>query len=861
MKRLISILFCFLAGTALFSLHLFAGTVNWNRNWEFQLGDVGADAKTGWQPCFLPHSFSAPYFLGTQFYLGEGWYRKKITPADYADAENVFLDFEGVFQFADVFVDGVRVGGHRSGYTGFRVDLTPALKRSRKEQTIAVRVSNRWDSRTAPRAGEHIFTGGINRDVKLVTAGTVFIARNGVTVKTPKVSEKSATLEVSVEVCNSSAEPRDACGKILLRFPDSKTYNVVKDFRVDNVPAHGSKRAEFNFKISRPHLWSPDSPALYPLTVEIAEEPRSRDARPIVSKYACNVGFRFFEFTADKGFFLNGKRLFLLGANVHQDCAGWGDGVTNASHARDVKMMKDAGFNFIRGSHYPHDPAFLDACDRYGILFWSEGGIWGMGGQRVGTERWNDPAIPHLPEDREPFAQSAETLVREMVRDAKNHPCVIAWSVCNEPFFVPGDLIAPAKAMTARLLKAVKEEDPTRPAAVGGVQRAGFDKIEEAELVGYNGDGARIFQNPAKPNIVAEYGSTISRRPGDFAPGWGEFGNERPEWRSGAAIWCGFDHGSIWEAGSRMGIVDYFRLPKRAWFWYRENLTGTPEPERPQPGVPAKLQLSSDKTELVSCAGEDDALITVKILDKNGRHISNSVPVTLRVVDGPGEFPTGKTITFRPNSDIDIRDGIAAIAFRSNFNGKATIVAEAKGLKSAKISIFTNDKNTPDADKNFVRGKSVETPDRAYRGRFVPAKNDGAAVPKTEANLAENRPCRATSSDATARLAADGNEATVWRADKNDRNPAWTLDLEFLFKLKSATLVFPKNETARDCFFEISADGKRWKKLVPESSENSGYRRIFRFGGNVPATKFFRIRFEPATVPAALCEVIVRGNG
>jgi len=132
------------------------------------------------------------------------------------------------------------------------------------------------------------------------------------------------------------------------------------------------------------------------------------------------------------------------------------------------------------------------------------------------------------------------------------------------------------------------ELDPTRPAAIGGCQRGNIDKL--GNVAGYNGDGARLFADPGVPSIVTEYGSTMADRPGRYEPGWGDLpstpgadrnivGSWRLPWRSGEAIWCGFDHGSL--AGRRfgsMGLVDYFRLPKRQWYWYRNEYLHIPPP-------------------------------------------------------------------------------------------------------------------------------------------------------------------------------------------------------------------------------------------------------------------------------------------
>src|ERR1035438_1854866 len=134
---------------------------------------------------------------------------------------------------------------------------------------------------------------------------------------------------------------------------------------------------------------------------------------------------------ADQGFFLNGEHLYFKGADVHQDDAGWGDAVADSGFFRDVKLVKDAGFQFIRGSHYPHNPAFADACDELGVLFWSENCFWGMGG-RSPDGYWNASAYPTNADDDAAFEESVKNSLRDMIRINRNHPSIVAWSMCNE---------------------------------------------------------------------------------------------------------------------------------------------------------------------------------------------------------------------------------------------------------------------------------------------------------------------------------------------------------------------------------------------------------------------------------------------
>ncbi|HEY7088798.1 MAG TPA: sugar-binding domain-containing protein, partial [Tepidisphaeraceae bacterium] len=168
-------------------------TINLNREWKFFRGDpVGAHAvdfdDSDWEVVGLPHCFDLPYFRTPEFYVGTGWYRKTLSPALSLGTGRgrVVLEFEGAFQVAEVFVNGRRVGQHEGGYTGFYFDITEFVHTG--ENLLAVRVDNTWNPRLAPRAGEHIFSGGLYRDVHLVITDPLHIAWNGTFITTPHVS-------------------------------------------------------------------------------------------------------------------------------------------------------------------------------------------------------------------------------------------------------------------------------------------------------------------------------------------------------------------------------------------------------------------------------------------------------------------------------------------------------------------------------------------------------------------------------------------------------------------------------------------------------------------------------------------------
>ncbi|WP_395408365.1 glycoside hydrolase family 2 TIM barrel-domain containing protein [Pseudoduganella sp. UC29_106] len=786
-----------------------------NRAWTFTLGDpsgaaASAYADHDWQQINLPHSFSMPYFLGGGVYVGYGWYRKDIVMDDALRGKRLTLEFDGVFQDAEIFVNGDLAGRHRGGYTGFSIDITRQLHPG--ANTLAVRVNNLWNAQLAPRAGEHQFAGGIYRDVRLVATDPVHVAWYGTFVTTPEVSAQRASLHIQTEVDNADDAEKMVTlvstvyapsGRMVAQSTTSRAVRagVTEVFEQQPPP------------IARPSLWEPGSPSLYRLETKVSVGGR------VVDDYSTPFGIRSIRWTADQGFFLNGKHVYLVGANIHQDHAGWGDAVTHAGARRDIQMLKDAGFNFMRGSHYPHAPAFTQAADELGMMFWSEAPFWGIGG--FGADgNWFASAYPPDPRDRAGFEESVLAQTAEMIRIHRNHPSIIAWSNGNEYFFSASEAMEPMRAFVRRQVAAMRAADPTRPAAVGGVQRGEVDRL--GDVAGYNGDGAALpaYLNPGAASIVSEYGSTIAQRPGAYAPGWGDLPGPpdqkgstqrypwRYPWRSGEAIWAGFDHGTIADIDfGKMGMIDYFRIPKRQYYWYRNEYMQVPPPAWPAPGAAAQLSLTADKTVIKGTQGHDDVQLMVTVRDAEGKAISNSPEVTLAIVDGPGEFPTGRTITFRHDTPIDIRDGQAAIEFRSYFAGRTTIRASSPGLKEATLVIVT------EGPEPYIAGKSGIAKDRPLVSYPAAARLETGAAP---ANVVINRPTSASSS-ATAHppsMANDDNGATYWQAAPSEADPYWSVDLENIYELKGVTVV--QHAQAEAAYtVEVSLDRVQWQAVTP----------------------------------------------
>jgi beta-galactosidase len=822
------------------------GRTNVDRGWKFLLGDEARASAPGfddstWQVVNLPHSFSEPYFRSPDFYVGYGWYRRHISVDAATVKAQASLEFEGAFQDAEVWVNGKRVGEHLGGYTGFSLDITGDLHTG--DNVIAVRVNNLWNGQLNPRAGEHVFSGGIYRDVYLVTTAAMHVPWYGTFVTTPKVSDDAATVDVKTEVRNSSNVAATATLKTAILDPAGK--QVAEYSSEQKMDAGALVTVEQSGELRGPKLWSPETPRLYTAVSRIYSK------GVLLDEFRTRFGIRWFTWTADDGFALNGKHRYFHGADVHQDHAGWGDAVSDAGARRDVALVKEAGFDFIRGSHYPHKPAFADACDELGVLFWSENDFWGIGGYK-GDGYFNASSYPTLEADQAPFEGHVLQSLAEMIRINRNHPSIIVWSMSNEPYFSPATVMPKVRALLAKEVAESHELDPTRPAAIGGAQRGSIDLI--GDVAGYNGDGARLFLHPKVANAVTEYGSAREDRPGTYDPHLRDLAGQ-PEfaWRGGQAIWSMFDHGSIAGMEGTTGIVDYFRLPKGGWYWYRDALAKIPPPEPAQAGTATGLKLTSSSPVIEHADGTDDVQVVVTVVDAAGKQLSNTPDVTLEVVSGPGGFPTGRAIMFKKGTDIPIQYGQAAIEFRPYYAGTTVIRATSPGLPDARLIVVS--KGAP----QYVAGKSPEFEPTPYV-RFV-GRQQMAAEPV--ANIALDRPTNASSmaEGHQSKLATDGDNSTYWAADASATGPQWwECNLEGIYDVSAVSVRFAGTGSYS---YEIQSspdDRMTWKTVVKGTAEATGAPVMIA----LPAgTRTSGLRIVLHSVPAGaipgLAEVAVRG--
>lgn len=446
-------------------------------DWRFLRGDQeGAEAvgfeDGSWRRLDLPHDWSiedipgtespldstAPGGISTGYYRGgTGWYRKSIDlPADL-EGKRFFLRFDGIYMNADVWVNGEHLGNHPYGYTSFWYDVTGQFQPGRENQ-IAVRVSNegrnsRWYSGS-----------GIYRHVWLTITDPVHVVPWGTRVSTSEAGEERAVVRISSEINNTSQTNETLQIESVIL---NETGEVVTTSR-DQVEVSSGENIVLQqlLEIPSPRRWSVDDPYLYSAVIRIGNENREP-----LDQVKTIFGIRTIEITP-QGFFLNGENLLLKGGCMHHDNGPLGAAAFDRAEERRVELMKASGFNAIRCAHNPPSPAFLDACDRIGMLVIDEAfDMW---------RRGKNPMDYHLY-----FDQWWEEDIRSMVKRDGNHPSVIMWSTGNE---IPerGD---PEGVETSRMLADfIRQLDPSRP-VTSAVNGLGPDKdpyFSTLDVAGYN---------------------------------------------------------------------------------------------------------------------------------------------------------------------------------------------------------------------------------------------------------------------------------------------------------------------------------------------------------------------------------------
>jgi Beta-galactosidase/beta-glucuronidase len=458
-------------------------------NWKFFLGDT-ASAKlndfndVAWRNLDLPHDWSIEGKVspknpasgaGGYFPAGIGWYRKTFKAQDVWKNKRVSIYFEGVYMNAEVFINGKSLGVHPYGYTSFVYDLTDYLNFD-KENVIAVRVDNSHQLNSRWYSGS-----GIYRHVWMEVTNPVHVAHWGVAISTPQVSSKKASVVVKTLVKNETNIPQIVMVKTVLWNKNKKTAgnNQVKL----ELLANTEKEVAQTINVADPMLWAPESPYLYNAQVQILKD------NQVIDDTRTNFGVRSIKVTAEDGFLLNGQKVKINGGCVHHDNGCLGSAAFDRAEERKVELLKKAEFNAVRTSHNPPSEAFLEACDKLGLLVMDESfDCW-----RVGKNKYDYSVY---------FDHWWERDLKAMVMRDFNHPSIFMWSIGNE---IPERGTPQAVKTADMLVSAIKKIDISRPVTSAIVMNdkkwEAFDSLMQVhDVAGYN---YHLYSAPADHQRVS----------------------------------------------------------------------------------------------------------------------------------------------------------------------------------------------------------------------------------------------------------------------------------------------------------------------------------------------------------------------
>lgn len=517
---------------------------------------------------------------------GIGWYRKTFELPEDIKGKRVFIDFDGVYMNSDVWINGFHLGNRPYGYSSFQYELTKHLKFGSEKNVMAVRVDvqqpcSRWYS-----------GAGIYRNVRLVITDPVHITHWGTYVTTPEISGKEATVRIKTNIRNQSLDAKQV--RLETDIVDESGNKVGSSSSIKKIKAGSTGAYAQVIKIKNPKLWSVENPVIYHAESKVYVDNNLTDDSKT------SFGVRSFEFTKDKGFFLNGKHVEINGVCLHHDLGSLGAAVNKRAIERELEIMKSMGCNAIRTSHNPPDPELLELCDRMGFLVMDEAfDEWKRNKTEYGYGRFFDK-------------WSKRDLTDMILRD-RNHPSIILWSIGNE---IPEQSSPDAYQMSKRLTDICHKEDPTRPVTSacntpGEAVKSGFSKPLDVLGINYNTAFYNTLKGKAKL-FGSETASTVSTRgvynlikDGDSlkivkelnnqcssydmnAPSWGNVAEvslkavKNAPWIAGEFVWTGFDYIGeptpfSWPSvSSYFGIVDLCGFPKDRYYLYQSQWTKKP---------------------------------------------------------------------------------------------------------------------------------------------------------------------------------------------------------------------------------------------------------------------------------------------
>lgn len=509
-------------------------------------------------------------------YVGIGWYR---TTFHSTPGKQTTLIFDGAMSEARVFVNGKEACFWPCGYNSFYCDVTSLVNEDGKNSTLAVRLGNR------PQSSRWYPGAGLYRNVHVVTTEKIHVPVWGTQITTPYVKDEYASVCLRTTILNAEKTELTVVTDII--DADGQAVSTKTNKGVIN---HGQPFTQ-NFIVERPKLWSPETPVLYKAVSKIY----SGDT--LLDTYSTRFGIRTIEYIADKGFYLNGKRRKFQGVCNHHDLGPLGAAINVAALRHQLTLLKEMGCDAIRTSHNMPAPELVELCDEMGFMMMLEPfDEWDIAKCDNGYHRF--------------FNEWAEKDMVNMLRQYRNNPCVVMWSIGNE---VPTQW-SPEGYKVAKFLQDIcHREDPTRPVTCGmdqvkSVLANGFAAMLDIPGLNYRAHLYDEAYERLPQNIIlgSETSSTVSSRgvykfPVERKAGamyddhqsssydleycnWSNIPDidfaraEDHEWTIGQFVWTGFDYlgepspydTNAWPNHSSMfGIIDLASIPKDRYYLYR----------------------------------------------------------------------------------------------------------------------------------------------------------------------------------------------------------------------------------------------------------------------------------------------------
>lgn len=502
--------------------------------WLFFRGDTtGAEVPgfedSSWRQITLPHDWSienlpwkntpfdslaaggldAGYLVG-----GTGWYRKSFyVPGDLKD-KHFLLQFDGIYMNADIWLNGEHLGEHPYGYTSFRYDITSQLKKG-EENVLSVRVRNeghnsRW------------YTGsGIYRHVHISVFNPLHLDPWWISVSTAELGQDFAKINIAATAFNGSSESSDVMLVSHILDKSGKELAVAESGK--NTSSDNPADFSHSITVSSPELWSPDSPVLYTIVNELFAV-AADGSRKLQDSLSMPFGIRSVEINPKDGFMLNGQKLLLKGGCMHHDNGPLGAAAFDRAEERRVELMKASGFNAIRCSHNPPSPAFLEACDRLGMMVIDET-----------FDMWTKPKNPddyHLY-----FEKWWKRDVESMVRRDRNHPSVILWSIGNE---IPESGTPEGAELARAQADFVRKLDNTRmiTSAVNSLSPEKDPYFAVLDIAGYNyAVDKYVIDHKRLPDRIILSTESFPLEAFEYWTAAEEY-----SWVIGDFVWTGFDY-------------------------------------------------------------------------------------------------------------------------------------------------------------------------------------------------------------------------------------------------------------------------------------------------------------------------------